>query len=55
MAACPEFRGNVHRTTDELKIWTAQRREAALEPDLPIVDPHHSRAPQIDPRMDCCY
>ena len=41
MAACPEFRGNSHRTTDELKVWTAQRREAALEPDLPIVDPHH--------------
>jgi predicted TIM-barrel fold metal-dependent hydrolase len=41
MAACPEFRGNVHRTTDELKLWTAKRREAALEPELPIVDPHH--------------
>ena len=21
--------------------WLAKRREAALEPDLPIVDPHH--------------
>lgn len=41
MAACPEFRGNSYRTTDELQVWTAQRSEAALEPELPIVDPHH--------------
>ena len=25
----------------ELTDWLAQRAEAALEPDLPICDPHH--------------
>src|SRR5262245_15816953 len=34
---------NVHRRRrmDELNAWVKQRREAALEPGLPIVDPHH--------------
>jgi len=36
-----EFRGNAYRKLAELKAWTKQRQEPALEPDLPIVDPHH--------------
>jgi L-fuconolactonase len=37
-----EFRGNSHRNDAELKAWLARRpTEAALEPDLPIIDPHH--------------
>src|SRR4051795_9942790 len=36
-----EFRGNHHRRMDEFARWTKLRTEAALEPDLPIVDPHH--------------
>lgn len=36
------YRGNTPRTTAELLAWHAQeRREEALEPQLPIVDPHH--------------
>jgi len=41
MAQPPEFRGNAYRDLAELKTWTKQRQEAALEPDLPIIDPHH--------------
>ena len=36
-----EFRGNNYRTLADATAWTEQRREAALEPDLPIIDPHH--------------
>jgi L-fuconolactonase len=37
-----EFRGIVHRNDADLKAWVERRpREAALEPDLPIVGPHH--------------
>ena len=37
-----EFRGNAYRhDLEELNAWTKQRREPALEPDLPIIDPHH--------------
>ena len=36
-----EFRGNAYRKIDNLDAWTRQRREDALEPDLPIIDPHH--------------
>lgn len=37
-----EFSGNAYRhNMTELDAWTRQRREPALEPDLPIVDPHH--------------
>ena len=37
-----EFRGNAYRhDLVELNEWTRQRREPALEPDLPIIDPHH--------------
>lgn len=39
MAQQREIRGNSHRNLPELNAWTRQRREAALEPDLPIVDP----------------
>jgi L-fuconolactonase len=35
------FRGNAYRTLAELDVWTKQRVEPALEPALPIVDPHH--------------
>ena len=36
-----EFRGNSYRKLAELNAWTQQRREIPLEPDLPILDPHH--------------
>jgi predicted TIM-barrel fold metal-dependent hydrolase len=37
-----EFRGIVYRNDADLKAWLAKRpREAAQEPDLPIIDPHH--------------
>jgi L-fuconolactonase len=36
-----EFRGNAYRDRGELHEWAKQRSESALEPDLPIVDPHH--------------
>ena len=37
-----EYRGGVYRQDAELKTWLEKRpREAALEPDLPIIDPHH--------------
>ena len=35
------FRGNAYRNLVELDAWTRQREEPALEPDLPILDPHH--------------
>lgn len=37
-----EYRGIVYRNDDELKAWLAKRpTESALEPALPIIDPHH--------------
>lgn len=37
-----DYRGTLHRTTSELLDWhTHSPREPALEPELPIVDPHH--------------
>ena len=37
-----EYRGGVYRDDAALKAWLAKRpAEAALEPDLPIIDPHH--------------
>ena len=37
-----EYRGTQHRNDADLKAWLAKRpSEAALEPDLPIIDPHH--------------
>src|SRR5207302_3047888 len=37
-----EYRGTGYRNDAELKAWLAGRpSEAALEPDLPIIDPHH--------------
>jgi L-fuconolactonase len=37
-----EYRGMAYRNDTELKAWLAKRpAEAALEPELPIVDPHH--------------
>ncbi len=37
-----EYRGGVYRDDAALKSWLAKRpAEAALEPDLPIIDPHH--------------
>lgn len=35
------FKGSTFRTDEERTAWTEKRQEAALEPDLPIVDPHH--------------
>jgi L-fuconolactonase len=37
-----EYRGLAYRNDAELRAWLAKRpAEAALEPDLPIIDPHH--------------
>ena len=37
-----EYRGLIYRNDADLKAWLAKRpTEAALEPDLPIIDPHH--------------
>jgi L-fuconolactonase len=36
-----EFRGTTVRNDADLKAWLAKRTEAALEPALPIIDPHH--------------
>ena len=37
-----EFRGTTYRDDAALKAWLAKRpTEAALEPNLPIIDPHH--------------
>ena len=37
-----EYFGTQYRTDPFLKAWLAKRpTEAALEPDLPIIDPHH--------------
>ena len=37
-----EYRGGVYRDDAALKAWLAKRpNEAALEPELPIIDPHH--------------
>ena len=41
MAQPYEFRGNAYRKLAELNAWTRQGHEPALEPDLPILDPHH--------------
>ena len=37
-----EYRGTGYRNDADLKGWLAKRpSEAALEPGLPIIDPHH--------------
>jgi predicted TIM-barrel fold metal-dependent hydrolase len=39
--AIPEFRGSTFRKLPDLQAWASQRKEEALEPDLPIIDAHH--------------
>ena len=40
--ATAEYRGLIHRNNADLAAWLAKRpSEAAIEPDLPIIDPHH--------------
>ncbi|MGO4580293.1 amidohydrolase [Cupriavidus sp. 2TAF22] len=41
MSYVPEFRGNMPRSLDELAAWVSPLREEAIEPELPIIDPHH--------------
>lgn len=42
MADRSEYRGIVHRSDAGLREWLARKpTEPALEPELPIVDPHH--------------
>ena len=36
-----EYRGTVIRDDASLAAWLAKHAEPALEPDLPIIDPHH--------------
>jgi len=57
MAEPPPFRGNSYRHSVALNRWIARaRKEQALEPDLPIIDPHHhlwddDRGPYLLPRI----
>ncbi len=40
--ATTEYRGLIHRNNADLSAWLAKRpAEPALEPELPIIDPHH--------------
>ena len=40
--ATREYRGLAYRNNADLAAWLAKRpAEKALEPDLPIIDPHH--------------
>ena len=40
--ALGEYRGTSYRNNADLATWLAKRpREPALEPELPIIDPHH--------------
>src|SRR5580704_685180 len=42
MANKGEYRGLSYRNNADLQAWLAKRpSEAALEPELPIIDPHH--------------
>jgi L-fuconolactonase len=42
MAEASAFRGNFYRHSVGLNRWIARaRKEQALEPDPPIIDPHH--------------
>lgn len=41
MKQAPEFRGNSHRKLDAVYAWASHYSEAALEPELPIIDAHH--------------
>jgi predicted TIM-barrel fold metal-dependent hydrolase len=41
MAPSREFKGNMYRKLAALDIWTRQHQEAALEPELTIIDAHH--------------
>jgi L-fuconolactonase len=42
MAATGEYRGLIHRNNADLQAWLGRRpAETALEPELPIIDPHH--------------
>ena len=42
MTAKGEYRGLSHRNNADLQAWLAKRpSEVALEPELPIIDPHH--------------
>ncbi len=41
MSQQPEFRGTTYRRPADLREWVEQVVEPALEPDLPIIDPHH--------------
>ena len=45
------FRGSTFRTDVERTAWTKKRQEAALEPELPIIDPHHHAWDMSSPRM----
>src|SRR5688572_20999090 len=35
-----QFRGTAYRKSADVNAWTKQRQEPALEPELPILDPH---------------
>src|SRR4051794_5151672 len=40
--AAKEYRGLAYRNNADLAAWLAQRLiEKAVEPELPIIDPHH--------------
>ena len=41
MAQSREFHGLAYRPLPEVNAWTKQRQEPAIEPELPVIDPHH--------------
>lgn len=50
------FRGNSYRDHAALKHWIMRtRREQALEPDLPILDPHHHLWDDARGQRWCCW
>src|SRR6478735_1674076 len=52
--ATREYRGLAYRNNADLAAWLAKRpAEKALEPDLPIIDPHHHLGvPEVMVRID---
>jgi len=50
-----DYRGPAYRNEAALKAWLGKRpSEAALEPDLPIIDPHHHFWEPRSAAATCC-
>ena len=48
----PAFHGSGYRTPEQLTEWHRQNVEAAIEPELPIVDAHHHLWPEAHRRFE---